>query len=66
MLDSLWQDAVLRGLLAAAVSLCAQWAAPKARRAIQRLRARRLARRRVRALSAARGRPSPDASGGSG
>jgi hypothetical protein len=44
MLDSLWQDAVVKGLLAAAVSLGLQWLAPKVIRAYRRLRAGRVAR----------------------
>jgi hypothetical protein len=41
MVESLWQDAVVRGLLASGVSLGVQWAAPKVLRAYRRLRARR-------------------------
>ena len=62
--ESLWQDAVARGLLAAAVSMAAQWAAPEALATWRRLRARRAARRERRALASKASPPHEVGDGG--
>ena len=62
MLESFWQDAVVRGLLAGGVSLGVQWVAPKAVRLYRRLRANLAASPTRRASDAPRVQKNQDAS----
>jgi hypothetical protein len=62
MLESFWQDAVVRGLLAGGVSLGVQWVAPKALRVYRRLRANLAASPTRRGSDAPRVQSNQDAS----
>ena len=64
--ESMWQDGVARGLLAAGVSIAAQWAAPKAAVAWRKLRARRAARRKRHAPAAAKAKHGREDGDGGG
>jgi len=61
MSGSLWQDAVVRGLLAGGVSLGVQWLAPKAMRLYRRLRVNRAVASASRVSDAPSARKNQDA-----